>query len=249
MRIDIDPGELRQGADPQVAIQADLKSALAALTAEAKRRQLQSFSAWCEEARGRYNDHRKRWAAGPPAGKCTSHHLVEALRPLLDEDILFLVDGGNIGQWVHQLFGDRYPENWVTCGASAVIGWGLGGAIAAKKEFPDRPVLLLSGDGSFGFTIAEIETAVRQCTPFVAVVADDQQWGIVACGQRKQYGKEGVLASALGPTRYDQVAKGFGANGIYIESINQLLPTVREALTAPCVTVIHVPVLHAGPSD
>jgi acetolactate synthase-1/2/3 large subunit len=250
VRIDVDPLNLRQNAEPDVALHADPKSALEALAEAAARRKVEPFAAWCEEARGRYRAHRRRWEGGPPAGEqMTGHHVVEALRPLLDDKVLFLVDGGNIGQWVHQVLGDRYPGNWLTCGASGVVGWGLGGAVGAKLAHPDRPVVLLSGDGSFGFTIAELETAVRHRTPFVAVVADDQWWGIVASGQRRQYGEEGVLGCQLGPTRYDVVAEGFGAMGIRADKPEAILPAVRHGLASGCPTVVHVPIVHRGPND
>ncbi|MHB1417644.1 MAG: thiamine pyrophosphate-dependent enzyme, partial [Chloroflexota bacterium] len=191
---------------PDVAIHADPRSALTALATEMKRRGMAPYTEWHDEARRRYLAFRAGWDHPlPETPPLTGHHVVEALRPLLDENTLFLVDGGNIGQWVHMVLGDRYPDNWLTCGASGVVGWGLGGALGARLAFPDRPVIMLSGDGSFGFTIAELESAARQRLPFVAVVADDKTWGIVASAQYKQYGAKGVLGSRLGAVRYDQV--------------------------------------------
>ena len=81
------------------------------------------------------------------------------------------MDGGNIGQWVHMAMADRYPERWITCGASGGIGWGIPGAMAVRSLFPKDPILVLSGDGSATFTIAELETATRQGLPFVCVIA------------------------------------------------------------------------------
>lgn len=250
IRIDVDPLELRQGVDPDVAIQADPRSALEALAAELARRQAPPYAAWLEEAAGRYREWRHRWDAGTPEAPPTiGQHVVEALRPLLDDDVLFLVDGGNIGQWVHQVLGSHYPANWLTCGASGVVGWGLGGAIGAKLEFPDRPVVLLSGDGSFGFTVAELETAVRHNAPFVTVLADDQYWGIVATGQLQQYGPEGVLGCQLGPVNYIKVAEGFGALGLCADTPEAILPAVREGLASGRPAVVHVPLARRGPSE
>ncbi len=249
-RIDVDPLMLRQGVAPDVAIHADPRHALAALADELVRRGAAPHTAWLEEARRRYHQWRHRWDAGlPPAPPMIGHHIVEALRPLLTGDLLFLTDGGNIGQWVHQVLGDRYPENWLTCGASGVVGWGLGGAIGAKATFPDRPVVLLSGDGSFGFTVAELETAVRHNTPFVTVLADDRYWGIVATGQLHQYGPEGVLGCRLGPVRYDLVAEGFGAWGLRAETPAAILPAVQQGLASGRPTVVHVPLTRLGPSE
>jgi acetolactate synthase-1/2/3 large subunit len=179
----------------------------------------------------------------------TGRHVVEAIRPFLTEEVVFLIDGGNIGQWAHMALADRYPGNWLTCGASAVVGWGIPGAMAAKLAFPESSVLLLSGDGAFGFTIAEIEAATRQGLPFVTVVADDKAWGIVVSGQRQSHGEEGVLASRFGPIRYDEVAKAFGANGTTAGSVEELAGAIRQGMGSDRPTVIRVPISIGGPAD
>jgi len=251
IRLDTDPCLLRQGVEPHVAIQADLASALSELAAQA--RNLGAFSShsrWLEEARRRWRIFRSRWVERPlQNGTMTGRHIVEAIRPFLAEDLIFLIDGGNIGQWAHMVLADCYPSNWLTCGSSAVVGWGIPGAMAAKLAYPERNVLLLSGDGAFGFTIAELESAARQGLPFVAVVANDQAWGIVVSGQLQALGEEGVIASRIGPTRYDDVAKAFGLNGIRVESVEGLREAIRQAFVARLPTVIDVPISGGGPAD
>ena len=254
VRIDADAGELRQGREPDVGVLADPASALAALAEEASRRRLSPWAIWLREARGRLDEFRSRWSGPVPAAPpLTGRHIVEALRPLVSAEgsaeTLFLMDGGNIGQWAHMALADRYPGHWLTCGASGVVGWGLGGAIGAKLAYPDRPVILLSGDGSIGFNIAELETAVRHGTPFVALLADDRAWGIVVTGQEGRYGPEGVIASRLGPVRYDLVAEGFGALGIRVERPDEIGPAVARGLESGRPTLVHVPIAVGGPAD
>ena len=111
-----------------------------------------------------------------------------------------------------------------------MVGWGLPGAIAAKLLHPDRPVLLLSGDGAIGFTIAELEIAVRHQVPIVVVVADDQAWGIVASGQMRSLGEP--IASLLGPVDYAKVAQGFGARGVVARTPEELTAATRQAFGA-----------------
>jgi acetolactate synthase-1/2/3 large subunit len=110
-----------------------------------------------------------------------------------------LVDGGNIGQWFHLAMCDRYPERWMTCGASGVVGWGIPSAMAVRSLYPDKPILLLSGDGSATFTIAELEAATRQKLPFVCVVADDSAWGIVISMSRRR--RSVPVGATLGNSR------------------------------------------------
>jgi thiamine pyrophosphate-dependent acetolactate synthase large subunit-like protein len=105
----------------------------------------------------------------------------------------------------------------------------------------------LSGDGSATFTIAELESAVRQNLPFVCVVADDSAWGIVISMCRRQ--SVAAVGAKLGEIRFDQVAKGFGARGVRVEDPKGLLTAIREGFKAHRPTVIHVPIAHGGPSD
>lgn len=247
IRIDRDPGELKQGVRPDVALLGDPGSVLGELREEWVRRGVPAREAWLREARERNRQFRARWARAPSASPMTGHQLVEGLRPALSDDTLFLIDGGNIGQWAHVLLWDRYPGHWLTCGASAVVGWGLPAAIAAGLLRPDHPVLLLSGDGAIGFTIAEFEIAVRHKVPIVVIVADDQAWGIVATAQQRSLGEP--IASLLGPVDYVRVAEGFGARGVLVEKPDQLAPAIREAFASGEPTLIEVPLALGGPTD
>jgi len=247
LRLDRESSELNQGARPDLGLLGDVAVVLKQLTEEWQRRHLSARKTWLAEAQARNRRFRARWARAPAAPPLTGQHLVEGLRPVLADDVLFLIDGGNIGQWAHVLLWDRYPGHWLTCGASAAVGWGLPAAIAAKLLHPRRPVLLLSGDGAIGFTIAELEIAVRHKVPIVVVVADDQAWGIVASGQKKSLGEP--MASLLGPVDFTRVAQGFGARGVRVEKAEDLAPAVRQAFAAGQPTVIHVPCALLGPTD
>ncbi len=247
IRISCDAGEIEQGVSPDVGILGHPRLVLDQLREEWQRRHVSPRSAWRREAQQRNGRFRARWEKVPSASPMTGQHLVEALRPVLSDDVVFLIDGGNIGQWAHVLLWDRYPGHWLTCGASAVVGWGLPGAIGAKALHPDRPVLLLSGDGAIGFTIAELEVAVRHRAAIVVVVADDQAWGIVASDQKKAFGEP--LSSLLGPVDYARVAEGFGARGVTVTKPEELTTAVRQAFASDQPTVVEAPIALLGPTD
>jgi acetolactate synthase-1/2/3 large subunit len=251
VRIDIDPEELRQGIEPDVGIAGDIRSILQGLTEELKRRGAKPHRAWSEEAGKRNRSFRQRWLdkPAPSSPPMTGRHIVDALRPFVKGDALFLIDGGYIGQWAHMVLCDRYPGHWLTCGASGVVGWGVPGAIAAKLAYPDRPVILLTGDGALTFAIAELESAVRQAGPLVIVLADDQAWGIVVGEQERAYGPGGVVASRMGPVRYDLVAEGFGAIGVRAERPEEIGKAIERGLKADRPTLIQVPIAVKGPVD
>ena len=251
LRIDIDPSELTQGKTPDLAILASPASALNKLAERLTSSRDLTRREWLKEARERWRKFRAKWIEkSPPSDKpMTGWHIVNAIRPLLTEDIIFLIDGGNIGQWAHMVLADRYPSHWLTCGASAVVGWGLPGAMAARLVYPDKPVLLLSGDGAFSFTLAEIESAVRHNLPFVAVVANDSAWGIVVSTQRSGHGKDGVLASKFGDIQFGKIAEALGARGLRVNDPRELRRSIEEGFSSKVPMIIDVPISVLGPAD
>lgn len=249
VRIDVDPVQVFQGIKPYIPVVADPASVLKKVREEGFRRGVQARREWLIEARKRFTDFREKMERVPEKvdGKLTGKGLVKALKPFA-EDSIFLIDGGNIGQWAHML-ADKYPRSWLTCGASGVVGWGLSGAIGAKLAFPEKKVLLLSGDGAFGFNVGELDTAIKHGIPFVAVVAVDEAWGIVVSSQRRLVGEEGVIASRLPHLRYDKIAEAFGAKGFHVEDVEGLKNAILEGFNSNVPTVIQVPILWGGPRD
>lgn len=208
------------------------------------------WQAWLQSARRQRDEYTKTIAQRAESqrvpGRMHAADVVTTVGEVLPSDGSLLIDGGSIGQWAHQLLcHHRYPSYWLTCGRSGVVGWGLGGAMAARLAFPEKPVVLLSGDGAFTFTVAELECAVRQKLPFVAVVADDQCWGITHSGHLKQFG-EGI-ATQLGSIRFAQLAESMGARGISVDTKDELAAALRESIGRREVTVIHAPISGGNP--
>ena len=205
---------------------------------------------WLSEAGRRRAAHSQRIAEiGERQAQAGLHaiHLISALQQAMTDDTVLLIDGGNIGQWAHQLLSDRYPGHWLTCGRSGVVGWGLGGAMGARLAHPDRPVILLSGDGAFTFTPAELECAARQKLPFVAIVADDEAWGITQSGHVKQFGMG--ISSGLGPIEFVKLAQSFGARGILARTQREVEAALETGLSSQEVTVIHAPIVGGFPGE
>lgn len=218
------------------------------LSAACEKAGVRPFAPWFDEAcrrRDEFRDGIRR--VGEEQARAGTHaiHVIDALKEVMTEDTVLLIDGGSIGQWAHQLLCDRYPGHWVTCGRSGVIGWGIAGGMAVRLCYPERPVILLSGDGAFTFTVAELECAARQSLHFVAVVADDQGWGITRTGHVRQFGES--IASSLGPIAMDKLAESLGARGVKVTRPQEIAPAIRNALAEPAVTVIQVPIVGGNP--
>jgi acetolactate synthase-1/2/3 large subunit len=244
IRIDADPAELGRGRRADLAIAGEPRAALEAMADLAEARGEWAGGGWLAEVRGAVEALKEDYAALCLGDECPMPGLriCQELRPFLERDVTFLLDGGNIGRWAHLWLFDRHPAHWMTCGASGVVGWGVGGAVAARQARPERPVLLLSGDGAAGFTFTDVETALRFGTPYVMVIAHDGAWGIVADAQPA--GRR--VASELGTIRFDLLARAMGARGVLIEHPAALAPAAEEALALDTVTVIQVPTVLGG---
>ena len=250
IRCDVDANEMTQGVEPDVQLLGSPKAVLAQLANELEDGRHRGTPKWLEEVKRRDREFRARWVEqpAPAAPPMTGRHIVDAMREVITDRTYVLVDGGNIGQWFHMAMGDRYPARWMTCGASAVVGWGIPAAAAVRSVVGDEdPILLLSGDGSATFTIAELETAARQCLPYVCIVADDSAWGIVVSGCRRRGATP--VACQLGPIDFAKVAEGFGAIGVRIEDPKKLPGAIEEGFAADRPTLIHCPIAHGGPGD
>lgn len=246
IRVDIEPSEINRTVVPNIGIVGDPHSVLQQMTEEARRSGNWSNDGWLAEVRTHHDSLLQKWENMCLEDTCPvpSLRICREIKKSLDRDVTFLLDGGNIGRWAHMTLFDRHPSHWLTCGASGVVGWGIPGAVAAKLAYPDHPVLLLSGDGAAGFTITEIETALRFGTPYVAVIAHDSAWGIVADGQKE----DRCIASKFGEIRFDRVAQALGATGIFINDPKELGPSIEWGLQAGTVVIIHVPTQLAGVS-
>ena len=247
VRIHPDAFYLNQGTGAHLRVAADPGSALSRLTEAAHSKKIAPKTAWLKEAARRRNAFRRQCLDVRKGNGMHALDIMHAVQSVLTDDTVIVIDGGNIGQWAHQILCDRYPGHWLTCGASGVVGYGIPGAMGARLLYPDRPVILISGDGALTFTVAELEAAARQNLPFVVLLADDEAWGITLTGHEARYGRG--ITSELGPIDYAGMAEAFGARGIRIEHAGQILPALRDGLCEGLPTLIHVPISRSSPTD
>jgi acetolactate synthase-1/2/3 large subunit len=118
------------------------------------------------------------------------------------------------------------------------LGVGAPFAIAAKWLYPEKNVIIMYGDGSFGFNGFEFDTALRFNLPIIGVVANDAQWTQVLQPQMSLYGRS--IATKLLPSHYEKVAEGLGCNGFYVENQEELIKTIKYAKTLDKPTIINV---------
>lgn len=190
--------------------------------------------------------HKTEVLESTPAGTTpihTARFIVEATRDL-PKDTILVRDGGAVS-----IFGWTYsqyvPRDLVWNQNTGHLGTGLpyaiGASLAAKNK---RPVVLITGDSSFMFHIAEIETAVRKGCPIVCVLGCDYAWGLEVGVWKKTFGPDSPETEAhwSKQTRFDKIAEGFGAYGEFVEREQDIAPAIRRALKSGKAAVIQVPI-------
>jgi acetolactate synthase I/II/III large subunit len=150
----------------------------------------------------------------------------------------FVSDGGEIGQWAQALVKtDRRMIN----GVAGTIGVSLPFAIAAQLARPEHPVIAVMGDGTFGFHMAEFDTAVRYDLPIIVVVGNDARWNAEYQIQLRQYGAERAKNCDLLPSRYDRVAEALGGFGVLVSTAADLPDALDRAYLSrrpACINVM-----------
>lgn len=169
--------------------------------------------------------------------------IVEATREL-PHDTILSIDGGATGLWAMAY--NQCPASDISWSANfGHLGVGLGHAIGAQLAVGDkRRVCLITGDSSFQFHIAELETAVRKNLPIVVIVNVDHAWGLEEATYYASLGRDAnpVEARWGRVVRFDKIAEGFGAHGEYVDRTEQVGPAVRRALESGRTAVVHVAV-------
>ena len=169
------------------------------------------------------------------------------IRDFLDPDAIVVGDGGDIVGISASIVHVRYPGHWLDPGPFGCLGAGPSFAMAAKLAKPEKQVLIVYGDGSFGLHAMEYESAIRQKIPFVGVIGNDGAWGQIKVAQEMLYGPGNAPASELDPEApYHTMVEGLGGYGEKVTSPDQIRPALERAFDSgvpACLNVMVDPAL------
>lgn len=199
-------------------------------------------AAWLVEARALLIDRPAAWAtlASKTPGKLHPIEVFRALKPHVAEhpDTVLICDGGEFAQWGQSVL-PVVPRRMIN-GVGGSIGSSLPMACAARVAEPEAPVFVVLGDGTFGFHMAEFETAVRCNLLFVAVVGTDARWNAEYNLQVRDYGPNRTFGCELLPTRYDLVVAALGGHGELVQSAEEPPRAIERSLASSKPACINV---------
>jgi acetolactate synthase-1/2/3 large subunit len=164
-------------------------------------------------------------------------HAVQQVLDAADDPIL-IADGGEFGQWAQACVS---ADTRVINGPAGSIGSAIPFALAARVARPNATVVALLGDGTFGFHMAEFDTAVRHNLPFVAVIGNDACWNAEYQIQLRTYGKDRAIGCELHAAAYDKAVAALGAHGEHVTRAADLPAALERSMKSgkpACVNVI-----------
>nr|WP_290666455.1 thiamine pyrophosphate-binding protein [Ardenticatena sp.] len=241
IQIEPDGTQIGQNRDADVGILGDVRATLEALEAALDEGGGVSFAAWRRDVEALERAQAEAQAEYEQRDSSPIHHfrLAREIANVLDDRTIFIGDGGDVVAMAAKVVRPYAPGLWLDPGPLGCLGVGQPFALAAKKLRPAYKVLLLSGDGSFGFNGFELDTAVRHNLPFVTVVGNDAQWGQIRNPQVQFFGEERAVATKLAFTRYDLVAEALGGVGVLVEAPDELGAALKQAFTLDKPVVIN----------
>lgn len=245
VRIDINASEIDRNRAADLGLAGDLGLALEGLNPLLEQR---DRSGWVESLEAAYAPlvQAEIDARNNPSSPIHPQRMVELVRQAAGDEAFYVVDGGDTSYFgaVGLTALERSAVYGAAGGQFGCLGTGIPFGLAAKAARPDKTVVVITGDGSFGLNAMEFCTAIRHDLPFVCVINNDQAWGMIKHGQELCYGQERLIGSELGAIHYEKMVQGLGGHGEYVEKEEDLIPAVQRAIASgrpACVNVMTDP--------
>ncbi len=173
--------------------------------------------------------------------------LVAQIQKFVGDDAIYVADGGDTSY-----FGLAFSTSQkagviaTAAGLFGCLGTGIPFAMAAKLARPDKKVVVLNGDGSFGFNAMEFDTMVRHNIPVVCVINNDCAWGMIKHSQELSIGCDRLQCAELGTRHYEKVAEALGGHGEFVTKDEEIIPALTRAFASgkpACINVMTDPTI------
>ena len=238
VQIDVEASALRPGGRVVTAVEAEPGLALDRLH-EGAAAMTWPRHAWGEQVMAARRSEPADWHALRRSPRRPMHPLrvCAALQPFLDRGALLVADGGEFGQWAQA---GLEAEVRLINGLSGSIGSAIPMACATKLARPERDVVAVVGDGTFGFHGFELDTALRHGLPILTVVGNDARWNAEHQLQIQHYGAARAVGCELRLSRYDRIAEALGGHGEFVEGPEDLEPALTRAVKSGLPACVNV---------
>jgi len=230
VHIDALPAEVDGHYIVAVGVLGDISSSLRALALKSRPQKTMPFKA----VRNAIIEDRAAFAndTGFPI---KPQKIVWDLREVLAPDDIAISDVGAHKMWMARMYRAERPNSCIISNGFASMGIAVPGAIAAKLAYPDRKVVAVTGDAGFLMNSQEIETAIRVGTPFVILIWNDSEYGLITWHQLRHFGRPSHIT--FKNPDFVKYAESFGAKGYRVDRAEDLVPTLKRALDDDTVAI------------
>lgn len=245
IRIDLDPVEVTNQWDADLAIVGDAKMVLGQLADAITEQKHLEWKATIQQIKAKVAEGMKALCPDPMACPINPIAFFDQLVQEVDEDTIVVMDGGDVATWAATMIPAYGPGQLLGIANNAYgpLGVGMGYAMAAKLAHPEKKVLLLTGDGAFGYGAMEYDTCMRYGINITTIVFNDSMWGMIKRSESRKAPdvKEFVGLDLREDTHYEKVVEGLGGYGEFVTEIADLRPAIQRAVASgkpACVNVM-----------
>jgi thiamine pyrophosphate-dependent acetolactate synthase large subunit-like protein len=235
IQVDVDPTELGHNRPADVPIFGDARAVLEQLTAAARGTIDKSrYGGWTSKLKSVDMEKGLESEKAMGSDEVPIHplRLCKEVRDFLRRDAILVVDGQEILNYGRQSIPTFTAGHRLNSGPFGCMGVGLPFGVGAKVACPDKQVVVLHGDGSYGINAMEFDTAVRHKIPILVVISNNGGW--TADPKQDKPGRN------LGYTRYDKVAEDFGGYGEFVEKPHEIRPALERAYSSGRPALVNV---------
>ena len=242
IHLDVDPAEIGKNKSVDVAVVGDVKSSLRTfvkmLTTKGIRKDPDnSFLKRRKELIEYYTSTIKDYSR-----EITAKKTLKKLRELLPSKSIVTTEVGQCQMWASLHFDVITPGTFFSSTGLGTMGFGFPASIGAKAAKPDVPVIDIAGDGSFNMTENSLAVSVLEKLPVIVFLLNNYMLGMVAQWQRTFYNRRYSGVEQNRCPDYVKLAESYGAQGIRVQSMNDLDKAIKTGLSSDVATVIDIPI-------
>jgi acetolactate synthase-1/2/3 large subunit len=246
IQLEMDATLIGQNRQTDVPLVGNLGCSFELLSEEMKNQGLKlDYSGWRDQLRAIENEAEEKVQASLNSDETPidAQRMCREVRDWLDTqpNPIVIGDGGDIVATAAKILPVKSEGAWMDPGPLGTLGVGMPFGLAAQLAFPDRRVVIMYGDGSFGLNGFEFDTAVRFGLPVIGIVGNDAAWGQMMRPQGAIMGWDRLDGTLLSRTRYDKVVEALGGHGELVERPEDLRPALDRAAASglpACVNVM-----------
>ena len=235
LHIDIDPAEIGKNIPAYVAMVADVKEALTALSACGLVKKDTAWITEVEKLNTAPDNHLKM-----NENRLNPQMVLRALNSRMASDSPVATDVGQHQMWTAQYYSFRKPRTFITSGGLGTMGFGMGAAIGACIGTGLKKTVMVTSDGSFHMNMNELATAVANRLPIIVLVLNNSVLGMVRQWQTMFFGRRYSNTTMNRATDFCLLAQAFGAKGLRLDDKDKIDSVLDKAFQLPGPVVIDV---------